>query len=390
MSTNRLWVSFLIIVLVEGWLSECCWYEERDALLHLKAQFDLPSDWVDGSHCCLWKNVECNNTTRRVSKLTLSARYRGSSDFHVHLSDFHAFKALESLDLSYNNIAGFVQNKGNERLSWPSSLEVLDLSYNSLRNDTVSSFSELKCLKQLNLSGNILEGSLNISGDERLSWPSSLEVLDLSYNSVCNDTVSSFSDLKCLKQLNLSGNILEGSLNISGNERLWPSSLEVLDLGYNSLRNDAVSSFSDLKCLKQRKLSLNMLEGSLNNGGGKHYIDIVLPLTTFFIILFVGASLVYCCANKKVRLEKIAEKNGDLFSIWNYDGKIAFEDIIQATEDFDLKYCIGTGGYGSVYRAMLPMGRIVALKKLHRMESQNPRFAQSFQNEIKMLTKVRH
>ncbi|KAI4313230.1 hypothetical protein L6164_026223 [Bauhinia variegata] len=215
---------------------------------------------------------------------------------------FHVFKALESLDLSRNDIAGFVQNKGNKRLSWPSSLEVLDLSHNSLDNDIVSSFSDLKCLKQLMLNGNKLEGSLNISGNETLSWPSSLEVLDLT----CN-----------------------------------------------SLRNDAVSSFSDLKCLKQLKLNLNNFEGSLNISGGKHYIDIVLPITTFFLILFVGALLVYRYANKKVRLEEIASKNGDFFSIWNYDGKIAFEDIIQATEDFDLKYCIGTGGYGSVYRATL-------------------------------------
>ncbi|KAG2380525.1 MDIS1-interacting receptor like kinase [Vigna angularis] len=47
----------------------------------------------------------------------------------------------------------------------------------------------------------------------------------------------------------------------------------------------------------------------------------------------------------KNHLHGISTKNGDLFSIWNYDGKIAFEDIIEATEDFDLKYCIGTGAY---------------------------------------------
>jgi len=45
-----------------------------------------------------------------------------------------------------------------------------------------------------------------------------------------------------------------------------------------------------------------------------------------------------------------------LFSIWNYDGHIAYEDIIEVTEDFDIKYCIGTGGYDSVYKAKLPGG----------------------------------
>ncbi|KAG2380514.1 MDIS1-interacting receptor like kinase [Vigna angularis] len=79
-----------------------------------------------------------------------------------------------------------------------------------------------------------------------------------------------------------------------------------------------------------------------------------------------------------------------MLSIWNYDGKIAFEDIIKATEDFDIKYCIGTGAYGSVYKAQLPSGRIVALKKLHKAESENPSSYKSFCNETKILTEIRH
>ena len=59
----------------------------------------------------------------------------------------------------------------------------------------------------------------------------------------------------------------------------------------------------------------------------------------------------------------MSAKNGDIFSIWNYDGKIAYEEIIKVTEDFNIRYCIGTGGYGSVYKAQLPSGKVVALKK---------------------------
>ncbi|XP_057741200.1 MDIS1-interacting receptor like kinase 2-like isoform X3 [Arachis stenosperma] len=51
---------------------------------------------------------------------------------------------------------------------------------------------------------------------------------------------------------------------------------------------------------------------------------------------------------------------------------------------------IGTGAYGSVYKAQLPSGKIVALKKLHQRESQNPSFDKSFRNEIKMLSQIRH
>ena len=64
-----------------------------------------------------------------------------------------------------------------------------------------------------------------------------------------------------------------------------------------------------------------------------------------------------------------AKRNWDIFSTWNYDRSIAFEDIITATEDFDIRYCIGTGGYGSVYKATLPSGNVIALKKFHHLES---------------------
>ena len=80
----------------------------------------------------------------------------------------------------------------------------------------------------------------------------------------------------------------------------------------------------------------------------------------------------------------------DLFSIWNYDGKIAYEDIIESTVDFDIRYCIGIGGYESVYKAQLPSGKKVVLKKLHRLEADDPNFDKSFKNEVKMLTEIRH
>jgi hypothetical protein len=63
-----------------------------------------------------------------------------------------------------------------------------------------------------------------------------------------------------------------------------------------------------------------------------------------------------------------------------------YEDIIAATEDLDLKYCIGSTGYGSVYKAQLPSAQVVALKKLHHLEAEEHGFNKSFKNEVKLLT----
>ncbi|XP_042942864.1 MDIS1-interacting receptor like kinase 2-like [Carya illinoinensis] len=106
--------------------------------------------------------------------------------------------------------------------------------------------------------------------------------------------------------------------------------------------------------------------------------------------LLGGGILLSRCVFKKNQIESRASKNGNIFSIWNYDGHIAYEDIIEATEDFDIKYCIGTGGYGSVYKAELPSGNVVALKKLHQREAENPVFCKSFINEVRVLTEIRH
>nr|XP_027066161.1 probable leucine-rich repeat receptor-like protein kinase At1g35710 isoform X2 [Coffea arabica] len=48
------------------------------------------------------------------------------------------------------------------------------------------------------------------------------------------------------------------------------------------------------------------------------------------------------------------------------------------------------GGCGSVYRVQLPSGKVVALKKLHCLDGENPNYDKSFRNEAEMLSKIRH
>ncbi|KAK1381310.1 putative leucine-rich repeat receptor-like protein kinase [Heracleum sosnowskyi] len=83
-------------------------------------------------------------------------------------------------------------------------------------------------------------------------------------------------------------------------------------------------------------------------------------------------------------------RNGDICSVWNFDGNLAYEDIIRSTNNFDIRYCIGTGGYGSVYEARLQNGKTVALKKLHRLEAEDPNFDNCFKNKAHILSNIRH
>ncbi|PIN07358.1 Serine/threonine protein kinase [Handroanthus impetiginosus] len=121
------------------------------------------------------------------------------------------------------------------------------------------------------------------------------------------------------------------------------------------------------------------------------YLGNRIPAQIVLVLVFVGF-LLYCKlkSNKANPGQPQANKHGDIFKIWNFDGKIAYEDIVEATEDFDISYCIGTGGYGSVYRAELPNGKVVALKKLHKLEGENPTYDKCFKNEAKILSQIRH
>ncbi|XP_010920376.2 MDIS1-interacting receptor like kinase 2-like [Elaeis guineensis] len=69
----------------------------------------------------------------------------------------------------------------------------------------------------------------------------------------------------------------------------------------------------------------------------------------------------------------------------NYDGRIVYKDIIDASENFDDKYCIAVAGYGTVYKAQLQNGQVLAVKKFHRSED-GSYFDQEFKNEIKTVT----
>jgi serine/threonine protein kinase len=69
---------------------------------------------------------------------------------------------------------------------------------------------------------------------------------------------------------------------------------------------------------------------------------------------------------------------------------MVYENIIEATEDFDEKYLIGEGGSGFVYKANLPSGQVVAVKKLHaEVDSEMNNFT-AFTNEVKALTQIKH
>ncbi|XP_023514475.1 MDIS1-interacting receptor like kinase 2-like [Cucurbita pepo subsp. pepo] len=215
--------------------------------------------------------------------------------------------------------------------------------------------------------------------------------------------------------IDFSHNFLDGEFTHLSLDHIRPTSI---NFSYNSL----IGKIPDFLVLfKNINLSYNKLEGKVSdqilhrfdvsavlgnqnlcgsilplhpcdsqNHGIFKTLIILLPSIFLFLLCFSCFTLVRSRTKNKVTHETKSNKHGNVFCIWDYDGKIAYDDIIEATEDFDIKYCIGTGGYGSVYRARLPNGKVVALKKLHTREAQETTLFKSFQNEVDMLKEIRH
>jgi len=109
----------ILLTLVGEWYGRCygCLEEERIRLLEIKSLINphgvFLRDWVDGSNCCEWHRIDCDNTTRRVIQLSLrGARDESLGDWVLNASLFQPFKELQSLELAYTGLAGCLENEG--------------------------------------------------------------------------------------------------------------------------------------------------------------------------------------------------------------------------------------------------------------------------------------
>ncbi|XP_068476525.1 MDIS1-interacting receptor like kinase 2-like [Phaseolus vulgaris] len=334
-------------------------------------------------------------------------------------------KNLTLLSLDSNQLKGHIPSElGNLR-----GLEQLTLSNNSLNGSIPSTLEHLDHLKVLDLSHNKIFGVI----PEGISALTQLTSVQLSWNQITGSIPPGIGKILRLGSLDISNNHLEGPIpddvlnhcwwylqlshnSLNGSIPSQVGNISYLDLSYNDLTGNIPEGLHSVPHLNLSYNSFNVSDhifcgfpkDSLIGNKDMKYscsldVDIsnadislvmILVFSTFSGMVFSMVIVcwgihVFCPLHNEFGKDQ-RRKNGDMLSIWNYDGKIAFEDIIKATEDFDIKYCIGTGAYGSVYKAQLPSGKIVALKKLHKAESENPSSYKSFCNETKILTEIRH
>ncbi|KAH9660256.1 Receptor-like serine/threonine-protein kinase [Citrus sinensis] len=121
---------------------------------------------------------------------------------------------------------------------------------------------------------------------------------------------------------------------------------------------------------------------------------IVLPITAACILL-IGFLLYYFCWMKTLKLKAKASKDsansqadaGD-FNRTDPDlREYSLADIEAATDRLSIENKLGEGGYGPVYKGVLPDGQIIAVKKLSKTSTQG---FEEFKNEVMLTAKLQH
>ncbi|WCJ44476.1 Leucine-rich repeat receptor-like protein kinase family protein [Euphorbia peplus] len=267
---------------------------------------------------------------------------------------------LSELDLSHNVLTGLVPSEFKSL-----SLVLLNLSHNNLTGLIPEQPSGLS---ELDLSCNFLNGQI----PQILSKVRGLERLNLSHNNLSGVIPANFEQLDNLISVDLSENELSGPLPNS--KAFREASLQ----GNRGLCGN-VSTLQPCTIAPVHKHSLGKSR--------KLFLTVVLPiLGAVFLFSTLTAIVLFNLLQSKGR-SKIENDGMDreLMSISIFDGKVMFEEIIKATNNFDEMYCIGEGGFGRVYMAKLLSGNTVAVKKFRDIANQK-----EFQNEIRVLTEIRH
>lgn len=294
---------------------------------------------------------------------------------------------LYKLDLSYNALTGTIPPE----ISGMSEIRIfINLSHNQLEGPLPIELSKLDDVQEMDLSSNDLNGSIF----PQMSSCIALRLLNFSHNSLEGNLPDVFGELKNLEVFDVSGNHLTGMIPVSLNKS---RTLTFLNLSFNNFERmippgGVFSSVTYTSFLGNHHLCGEVV-GIPKCSQRKHLFR--LRIFVFVIVILTSAFLsVICCVIALRRINVLissrktqsARKPAPPELIHNFR-RITYRELSEATGGFDEQRLIGSGGYGRVYRGVLPDGTAIAVKvlQLHTGNS-----TKSFNRECQVLKRIRH
>ncbi|KAA8542502.1 hypothetical protein F0562_023654 [Nyssa sinensis] len=291
----------------------------------------------------------------------------------------------------------------------------VQLSGNQLSGEVPREIGKMKSFSMLHLGINRFYGTLP---PEIALMP--LVVLNVSRNQFSGAIPTQIGDIKCLQNLDLSYNNFSGTFPPSLNNL---SDLSKFNISYNRYISGVIPATGQLATFEKQSFlgdPLLHLPSFLDNSTdespknnnikpkkitklGAYLVFLVLILAflvcgvmTLIVCLLVKSPADtpgYLLEDMKGRHDLVSSSGAsspwlsDTVKVIRLDkNKTAFThaDILKATGHFSDDRIIGRGGFGTVYRGVLPDGREVAVKKLQREGTEGER---EFRAEMEVLSR---
>lgn len=271
------------------------------------------------------------------------------------------FEKLRVLKLSFNRLTGRVPvNMGVKCRD----LEHLDLSFNFLQGEIPRVLGKCSHLRTLLLSSNGFSGVIPFE----LGDLPKLEVLLLNDNTFTGEIPSGLENMTSLHACDISFNNLSFS---SDNKVMSRCSF----LGKPLLSVEPMMSFVLAPPADQQsnesESDADPPQGpqSTSDKGGLSSIEMAAIISAIVIVPFLVAILValfkYMMKRQSNPRNEVSELPKSDLTIFNDIGEVlTYDKIVQATRHFSWGNCIGTGGFGSTYRADISPGLTLAVKRL--------------------------
>ncbi|XP_060675830.1 putative receptor-like protein kinase At3g47110 [Ziziphus jujuba] len=265
------------------------------------------------------------------------------------------------LNLSHNGLTGSLPVEvGNLN-----KLSALDLSANNLSGEIPNTIGECSSLEILSLQKNFFHGKI----PQPISSVKGLVHLDLSQNNLSGQIPGELQNLHALPYLNVSCNNLEGEVPTKG---VFQNASAVHLTGNGKLCGAAPIL----------KLPACSMKGS-KRGKFRLLKTIIVICAVLVLVLLFSFSLA------QYRRRKPRKKSSSKLSSIEFLSKVSYRDLFDATCGFSPNNLIGSGGFGSVYKATVDEEEknIFAVKVL-KLEKKGA--SKSFMAECKALKNIRH